>query len=224
MNISDFVKRADEILGLADAVIPTMSMTAMGSTQYDAEKFGLYRASGLSFLANTFGESHPYYREFAEETKAAWTATTKKSRGILLAAREEVANGWAVTATGLVSAQIFADFLDMAGYLLAEGYKDASAVITGSTLEEHLRQLARKNGVPTEAPAKSGTGLVPKKADTLNAELVKANVYGVLQQKNVTAWLDLRNRAAHGKYSEYDANDVRLMHQGVTQFMSQFSV
>ena len=38
-------------------------------------------------------------------------------------------------------AELFADFLEMADYLLSEGYKDPAAVLGGSMLEEHLRQL-----------------------------------------------------------------------------------
>ncbi len=38
----------------------------------------------------------------------------------------------------------------MAEYLLKEGYKDPAAVITGSTLEEHLRKLCIKNGIDIE--------------------------------------------------------------------------
>ena len=40
----------------------------------------------------------------------------------------------------------------------------------------------------------------------LNANLVKADTYTKLDQKLITAWLDLRNKAAHGKYDEYTAD------------------
>jgi len=102
-------------------------------------------------------------------------------------------------------------------YLLDHKYKDDAAVMIGSTLEEHLRLLCRNYSVPTEFE-KSGN-LLSKKADLLNAELVKVNAYGVLEQKNVTAWLDLRNRAAHGKYDEYTIEQVHLMYQGVLNFI-----
>ena len=68
---------------------------------------------------------------------------------------------------------------------------------------------------------KSGD-LVLKKANLLNADLVKAGAYGVLEQKNVTAWLDLRNRAAHGKYDEYSIEQVNLMYQGVLNFIMTY--
>lgn len=66
-----------------------------------------------------------------------------------------------------------------------------------------------------------GNDVISKKADLLNSELTKAGVYGVLEQKNVLAWLDLRNRAAHGKYSEYSIEQVELMYQGVLYFITK---
>lgn len=60
---------------------------------------------------------------------------------------------------------------------------------------------------------------VPKKADRLNAELAAANAYSKLDQKQITAWLDLRNNAAHGNYSAYAKEQVEQLLVGVTNFM-----
>jgi len=103
----------------------------------------------------------------------------------------------------------------MAEYLLEEGYKDPAAVITGSTLEEHLRKLCTKNGIDIMSSGK----LRPKKADGMNSELAKQGVYSKLELKSVTAWLDLRNKAAHGKYSEYNENQVKQLIIGVRDFI-----
>ncbi|MGA2715977.1 MAG: hypothetical protein ABSG41_22980, partial [Bryobacteraceae bacterium] len=59
------------------------------------------------------------------------------------------------------------------------------------------------------------------KADLLNSELTAASVYSKLDQKSVTAWLDLRNKAAHGQYSEYAKEQVLLMIQSVRNFISR---
>lgn len=67
-----------------------------------------------------------------------------------------------------------------------------------------------------------GTDILPKKANTLNNDLVKAGIYGVLEQKSVTAWLDLRNKAAHGKYTEYSIEQVNLMYLGVLDFITKY--
>jgi len=107
-------------------------------------------------------------------------------------------------------------FLEMADHLLAQGYKDPAAVMTGSVLEEHLRKLCDKSGISTV------TGANPKKADLLNAELAGAAVYSKLDQKSITAWLDLRNKAAHGKYGEYTREQVQSLQDGVRHFMVRY--
>jgi hypothetical protein len=94
----------------------------------------------------------------------------------------------------------------MADYLLSEGYKNAAAAIIGSVLEDHLRHPARGSGIAVEVE-RDGR-LVAKKADLLNAELCNSEVYGKLKRKAATTWLDLRNRAAHGRYNEYAAERV----------------
>ncbi|MFE6977890.1 hypothetical protein [Streptomyces sp. NPDC057682] len=50
----------------------------------------------------------------------------------------------------------------------------------------------------------------------MNSDLKKAGVYDGLQQKQITAWTDLRNMAAHGNY---DDTQVRLFIDGVRAFL-----
>ena len=135
--------------------------------------------------------------------------------GVLNALRGDYTKGYLSTIAELLHADIFADFLERADYLLSEGYKDPAAVIAGSVLEEHLSQLCIKNSIPLLI------GTKPKKADLLNSELAALPSYSVLDQKSVTAWLDLRNKAAHGKYSEYTKEQVSLMIQGIRDFMAR---
>jgi len=115
----------------------------------------------------------------------------------------------------IVHADLFADFLEMAQHLLDRGYKDAAAVIAGSTLESHLRHLAGKVGLAVSSGGK------PRKADSLNADLAKAGCYSKLDQKNVTAWLGLRNDAAHGNYAGYAESQVALLVSGIRDFLAR---
>ena len=104
----------------------------------------------------------------------------------------------------------------MADRLLTERHKDASAVIAGAVLEEHLRKLAQRNDVPAEDDAGR-----PTKADRLNADLRKADSYPALDEKSVAAWLDLRNKAAHAQYDDYRAEQVSLFIQGLRDFITR---
>ncbi len=119
----------------------------------------------------------------------------------------------------IVRGEVFDDFLEMAKHLSDEGYKDAAAVIAGSSLESHLRQLCLNQGMDIERQVKSGKR--PVSADEMNVNLARAGVYNVNQQKNITFCLDLRNNAAHGKYDEYDSQQVVLMIDSVRHFIAR---
>jgi hypothetical protein len=133
--------------------------------------------------------------------------------GALNALKSDFINGHLLSFKELVHADTFASMLEMAEYLLNEGYKDAAAVLCGSVLEQHLRDLAHKAEIEIEVDGRF------KKADTINADLAKSNTISKLEQKDVTAQLGLRNAAAHGDYKNYNLDQVALMVAGVRSFM-----
>lgn len=137
--------------------------------------------------------------------------------GVVESLREDLQAGHLQDVAELIHGELFGDFLEMARHLLDEGYKDPAAVIAGSSLEAHLRQLCEKIGIATEIT--SQTEPYPKKADAMNVDLASASAYSKLDQKNITAWLDLRNKAAHGRYNEYTKEQVSLMVAGVHDFI-----
>lgn len=139
--------------------------------------------------------------------------------GVVKSLRADVAAGYLKGISELIHASLFSDFLEMAQHLLKEGFKDAAAVIAGSALEAHLRKLCEKAKIDTETTVRAEVR--PKKADLMNADLAKANIYNKLDQKSVTAWLDLRNKAAHGSYAEYQSNQIDLLIAGVRDFISR---
>ena len=127
----------------------------------------------------------------------------------------DIREGYLKSLEEIIRGELFADYLEMAAHLEEKGYKDPAAVLAGSTLEAHLRKLCDKHGVA------SVSGGRPKKADTLNADLEKTGVYNKLDQKNITAWLDIRNKAAHGKYNEYTREQVKILIASVRDFINR---
>lgn len=142
---------------------------------------------------------------------------TSSVMGIVQALRDDLKDGYLQNLQEIVHAEVFSDFIEMAQHLNESGYKDPAAVLAGSALEVHLKKLSVKNGISIEVAGK------PVKADKMNADLAKANVYTVLDQKSITAFLDLRNKAAHGKYAEYNKDQVGNLISGVTEFMKRNS-
>jgi len=224
MKVTDLVRRVDELIEHGQAVMKTGYSTG-GQYNVDYVKepaIAGFRSASLSFIERVYGDGHPHFKQFTEQTENHYRSSAEKAIEILKAIRTEIAGGWLTSIKALVAAELFSDFLDMAEHLLETGYKDPAAVMIGSVLEEHLRQLCARAELPTE-DEKDGR-MVPRKADRLNAELVKAEIYSKLDQKQITAWLELRNNAAHGKYGLYNDEQVAQLKRGVIEFITRVSL
>lgn len=221
MKLTDLVKRTDELILVGQKVIATKYSEGISYRVWMVEEAPMagFRSAALSFIKRTFGAEHPHFNQFTLKTQTANALDPERGVAILHAIRDEIAGGWLFNLKGLVAAELYADFLEQAEHLLDQGYKDAAAVMIGSVLEEHLRQLCLKNSVDI-TDTKDGKTF-SRKADRLNTELTKSGVYTALDQKQITAWLGLRNDAAHGKYGEYDLQQVKLFLSGVLAFMSR---
>ena len=189
----------------------------------DEVSFSVFRATIGSFIDKFYGSDHLYYKE-SQESSGRWYNDPKnveKSLEILRVIREEFESGFFYfNLKGLIAGEIFSDYLEMAEHLLDEGYKDAAAVIIGSSLESHLRQLCSTNSISLES--ESGKGR--KSAQRLNEDLYKNEVYNKTDLKQVEYFLDIRNSAAHGDYDDYDKERVSQMLLGVTSFISNHPI
>jgi len=143
--------------------------------------------------------------------------------GIVEALKADVAAGYLTKLKELAHADVFSDLLETAEYFLNEGHKDPAAVMVGGVLESHLRQLCQKQSPPIDTEETTPTGATrAKKAERLNQDLAGVGAYSKFEQKSVTAWLDLRNQAAHGHYNQYATEQVRLFLMGVRDFIVRF--
>ncbi len=221
MKLDDLVKRIDEVIAMGREVLKTRYMEGQRypvAHVRDAPMSG-FRTAALSFIERVYGRGHPHFEQFTAKVDTSYASDAERGISILEAIRSELAGGWLFSIKGLVAAELYSDFLDQAEHLLAQGYKDAAAVMIGSVLEEHLRQLSIKMSLPT-TDERDGK-VVPRKADRLSSELAKAGAYSALDAKQVTAWLGLRNDAAHGKYAGYTKEQVKNLLSGVLEFIAR---
>jgi hypothetical protein len=145
-----------------------------------------------------------------------WCRHVAELVGIIKGIQTDIRTGLIEDFRALVQAEVFSDFLEMAEHLLETNYKDPAAVLLGAVLEDTLRKLAVKSGIPVIAP--NGK---PLTLDPLNVALAKAGNYGPLIQKQVTSWANLRNDAAHGHFEKYDPEQVKHMLLFVQKFCSE---
>jgi hypothetical protein len=208
-------------LGQIDQVLRAVEDARSRSQYDDLSDLGSENARLVTLCMATVKRLAPPgtpYAETIENAVSQWQSSfhlvLPPAVGALEALRKDYEEGHLASLPELIHADLFGDFLEMATYLLDGGYKDAAAVIAGSTLEGHLRRLGEKSSIEIT----DGEGR-PLKADRLNADLVKAQAYEKTDQKAITAWLGLRNDAAHGDYEKYEAAQVSLMIAGIRDFI-----
>lgn len=166
-----------------------------------------WATSVLSLLQHTFGEDSIHYKHFANH----WSESDFEScRAIFRAAKTDYEGGYLFNVRALIKAEVLGDALDQAADLLNAGYKDPACVVIGIALETALKEMC------TRAGTSHG------KLDKMNADLIKAGTYNIAKQKQITAWADLRNKAAHGDWNAYNEADVKAFLGGVKRFIEDY--
>lgn len=191
----------------------------LGISSIQYQKAGAFVAAAVSAIENATGRTSTrsqYARHFAEEydTLAGGISPSRARsisslKGIVEETHAAILKGHLLSYEELIRGELFSDVLEMADHLQTEGYKDPAAVIAGTALELHLKKLCAKHTVP-----------VVGNAARMNDDLKKASVYGALEQKQIAAWQQLRNDAAHGNYAAVDAEQVDLMIKWVRGFIA----
>ena len=179
--------------------------------------FYKYAPNNSPFYQN----SQPILGEFQQRIMGGVTIGDSLSQleGILEALKDAYIHDYFRTIAQDITSDVFSDFLEMAEYFLTQGdqYKHPAAFLIGGVLEEHLRKLADKNGIPV---MKDQTHF--RKAEDLNADLKKNGVYVENEKKQISALLALRNDADHAHWLKYTKEQVDLMLHQVRRIISQY--
>jgi len=166
----------------------------------------------LNLLQRAFGENSIHFKQFYEHANLfrGNVSEFETCREIFEAAREDYEGGYLFNVRGLVKAEVLEDAFEQARELLSSGYKDPACVLVGVVLETTLKELCTRHRIALA------------KLDKMNADLCKAEIYNMAKQKQITAWTELRNKAAHGEWTEYNNDDVRDFLDGVQRFMADY--
>lgn len=166
----------------------------------------------LNLLQRAFGEDSIHFKKFAEHVDLfhGYISNLEVCREIFEAAKEDYEGGYLFNLRGLVKAEALDDVFEQAKEILSAGYKDPACVLAGVMLEITLKELCVRYSISLG------------RLDKMNADLCKAEIYNMAKQKQITAWAELRNKAAHGDWSEYNEGDVRDFLDGVQRFVADY--
>jgi hypothetical protein len=210
-------KRLDEIIDMGKSLHGTATRSEHGGRMYIPDEGAVYGwvASSRNLVAGVVGQNSEYYSLLAQALEVyPYASDVAHGIGILESLRNDWDAGLLVSRELLITADAFEGLLEQAEYLLSEGYENAAAVLVGGVLEAALRKICDVHGVPYDPRATM---------EPLNVALAghAPPVYNKLVQKQITAWADLRNNAAHGRYSEYTKKQVADMLGWVREFAAR---
>ncbi len=174
-----------------------------------------WSTSVTSLLTVVFGPNHPTTKRFSEMPTRYYSDDKSgfdDLNAVFKSAKSDYEGGYLFDVANLVHSDVFTDELEQAKHFLDQGFKVASAVISGTVLESTLRRMCKVH-----------TGLAQSNnINAMNTELYKSEVYGRAVQKQVASWGDIRNDAAHGRPEQFDNMQVSRMIDGIRDFVAKY--
>jgi hypothetical protein len=207
--------RLNELISTGEKVLSTrrsLGNRVVGDDRVDSELTIQWVTSVQNLLSRVFGENSVHLTNVNKLAANFITySPSVQILGVLKAAKDDYEHEFLFEIKTLIEAELFDDFLEQSEYLLEAGYFQPSAVIAGCVLEDGLRKLCVRNEIDIHDQPK---------LDKMNADLAKKSVYNKLVQKQITAYADLRNKAAHGKWDSFTCEDVKGFIEWTRTFMS----
>jgi len=210
-------ERINELIEMGEKVLstrrPPPSNTIGFDSSVDTQMGYQWFTSVQSILGRVFGEQSQHYKNFsAQGIKGITYSPVYRAQGVLKAAKDDYEHGHLFELNKLIEAELFDDFLEQSSILLNAGYYQPAAVVVGCVLEDALRKMCVKEGITLSSSPK---------LDSMNSELAKAGFYNKLTQKEITAIADIRNSAAHGKWDQFNKDDVERAISWVRKFLQE---
>lgn len=207
-------QRLVELIAKADAILRARTSSDFrGRAIYHVSKAEVagWSTSVLSLLQKTFTESGSHFQSFQAAYKNfnGYESEFTPLAAILAAAKEDFEGGYLFNLTGLAKAEVLGDALEQARSFLKSGFKDAACVVIGVALETTLKEISLHHSLPIAS------------LEDMNVALRKNDIYNLTKQQQVTAWIALRNKGAHGAWTAYSAADISDMHSGVNRFVGE---
>jgi hypothetical protein len=201
------------------------TVTSPGYKEIDPEKFVEWRTKTATLLNLVISSRHIHHKSVQE------IASLQCSYGLMQAAvsllrgiKDDLEKGFLDDMAGAIEAEIACDYMGQAEQLLADSHRGKfdyvpAAVLAGAVLENALRKLCSQQQSPIAQQDAKGNH---KTLGPLIQELKKAGVFNEAKAKQLQAWADIRNLAAHGEFNQFKRTDVEPMIAGINSFLADY--
>lgn len=194
-----------------------------GYKKLDPERFIEWRTKVATLLALVVPNGH-VHRKAVEEMPQLQDSHQRLQQAVSLlrGIKDDFEKGFLDDMATAIEAEIASDYMGQAEQLLAESHRGKfdhvpAAVLGGAVLENALRKLCDQHQPPIAQKAPNGNH---KTLTPLIDELKKAGVFNEAKAKQLRAWADIRNLAAHGEFNQFKRTDVEAMISGINNFLA----
>lgn len=214
MAVEEFViQRVEELLGEAERLRQGNEYGQAHSEKHSEECQG-WIAAASNIIEMIVVDTNASYRKVADRILNhnygfGIPQGVGEMAEVLTNLLKDAKAGLIVSVTDRARAEVFDDFLDHAKAYLGEGRKNEAGVISGVVFEDTLRQICRKVHVDEKG----------RKLDELITELAKKGVLTATKAKRARAAADVRTKATHAQWDEYDDADVKTAIEFTTELI-----
>lgn len=179
-----------------------------------------FLTSAMAVIERISGAHGEYYRQ-AERflRESAVEERIPAVAGVLRALRTDAAAGHLQSLREVAHAEMLSHLLAMGERLLAQNLLMAATVIGAGALEGHVRSLADKYGLETDAMKEAGP--VAKTSSALSAELTRDRRIEPKDYESIKSWLKVRNDALQNSpdFGEYTPQQIQLYLASIRDFI-----
>jgi hypothetical protein len=197
--------------------------TVVTTHDIDWPQFVKWRTNVSTLLCNIVPKTNVHYEAVSEFPKLRnEKGYLEYGISLLKAIKEDFKNGMLESLASQWEAANLAEYMTQAEQLLGEGIPDKfdhipAAVLAGAILEKTLRGLCQKCNPPIPTFSDKNE---PLRLGYLIDALKKTDIFNELTAKQLRAWADIRNNAAHGDFDKFKRCDVDLMLKGINSFLA----
>jgi len=218
-----YEKRIEELLEVYDQeIVPKKRLVR---TYYSGDNYYQYKKDDLDILEKwltnvenileiIFGKTSFQINNFSRirnNKDIKFANRLHKIKGLLEGGLEDMQNGFLLGQEFIIANEVFDSVLEEAKFFIFEQKnKDIGAILLRIVLEDAIKRIAKKENIEGQ----------DKKVAILNDELKSKNYFIQTVWRQNQAWLDIGNNAAHGKFENYDLNQVENFYNGLVNFLS----
>jgi len=227
--LNKYLARFDELITEGESIQKTIKVEPHDPTEQTMDYYAFIKWDiNCESLLDQVIPSNSIHRKVIENPTRYYDSESKLKSiiSILRALKEDYEKGFLEDLALQIEAELAADYMGQAEQLLAEGQTGKydhvpAAVLSGAVLEKALRTLCDKQSPPVLTVNTKGQ---PLTLNPLIDALKKVGAFNQSVARQLQAWADIRNNAAHGDFDQFTRSDVELMIQGINNFLATYMV